>query len=187
MIYLILFAEFFYAGLLSLGGGLATLPYLYDMANRHDWFTQEDLANMIAVSESTPGPIGINCATYAGYTASGILGGVVATAGLVFPSLIIIIIVAHFLKRFRESTLVKQSFYGLRPVVTALIGAACFEVLRITIFSFDRFEETGVWYDLFALPELLLFAVLLVMVLRIKWHPIAFIGIGALCGIVFSL
>ena len=103
MTYVILFFEFFKIGLFAVGGGLATLPFLYELAGKYTWFDEAMLGNMIAVSQSTPGPIGINMATYAGFNAAGILGGILATVGLVTPSVIIIIIVAHVLNKFKES------------------------------------------------------------------------------------
>lgn len=118
MTYLLLFYEFFKTGLFAVGGGLATLPFLYDMAARHpEWFTTSQLADMVAVSESTPGPLGVNMATYVGFITGGLPGALVATIGLVAPSIIIILIVAAFLKRFRDSKLVNAVFYGLRPGV----------------------------------------------------------------------
>ena len=116
-IYILLFLEFFKTGLFSIGGGLATLPFLYDIADKYPWFDRAVLADMIAVSESTPGPIGINMATYVGYETGGILGGILATVALVLPSVIIIIIIAKFLNKFNENKIVKSAFYGLRPAV----------------------------------------------------------------------
>ena len=127
MIYLRLFFEFFKAGLFAVGGGLATLPFLYDMAEKTGWFTAETVMDMIAISESTPGPIGVNMATYAGFTTAGVLGSVCATVGLVFPSVIIIIFVYKMLEKFKGSKLVNDVFYGLRPAVAGLVGAAGFQ------------------------------------------------------------
>ena len=103
MIYLRLFYEFFKAGLFAVGGGMATLPFLYDISDSTGWFTHSQLADMIAVSESTPGPIGVNMATYVGYTTGGIPGAVIATLGLITPSIIIILIIAKALQAFRQS------------------------------------------------------------------------------------
>lgn len=111
-----LFFEFFKAGLFAVGGGLATLPFLYDIASRYDWMSVESITDMIAISESTPGPLGVNMATYAGYHAYGVLGGVVATFALVLPSIIVIVIVAKILEKFKENRLVKDTFAGLRRV-----------------------------------------------------------------------
>ena len=103
MIYLQLFFEFFKAGLFAIGGGLATIPFLTDIGQRTGWFTSGELANMIAISESTPGPMGVNMATYVGFHTGGIAGGVIATLGLVCPSILVILVIAGFLKKFRES------------------------------------------------------------------------------------
>ena len=127
MIYLILAYEFFKIGLFSIGGGMATLPFLMDLTNKYDWFTVSELTNMVAISESTPGPVGINMATYAGYNAAGVLGAVVATLALTAPAWIIIIVIAKFLENFSENTNVKAAFYGIRPAVAALIGYAVWE------------------------------------------------------------
>ena len=127
-----LFFEFCRVGLFSVGGGLATIPFLTDLGERTQWFDSGDLANMIAISESTPGPMGVNMATYVGFhTGSlaggpvlGIIGGVVATLGLIFPSIVIILIIAGFLQKFRQSKAVDAVFYGLRAASVALITAA---------------------------------------------------------------
>ena len=118
------FWEVFKTGLFSGSGGLATLPFLQNMAVSTGWFTTAQLADMIAVSESTPGPLGINTATYVGFTTAGVPGAVVATLGLVSPSIIIILVVAAFLKAFRDSRTVQDVFYGLRPASMGLIAAS---------------------------------------------------------------
>ena len=132
MLYLQLFWEFFKTGLFAIGGGMATLPFLYDMADKTGWFTRAQLADMIAVSESTPGPIGVNMATYVGFLTGGVPGAVTATVGLIAPSVIVILIVAAFLQEFRDSKYVAGAFYGLRPASTALITAAGLVVVRET-------------------------------------------------------
>ena len=137
MMYLRLFWEFFKTGLFSIGGGLATLPFLKAIGQSTGWFTQSQLADMVAVSESTPGPMGINMATYVGYTVGGVPGGIIATIGEVAPAIVIIIIIAAFLKAFEDNEYVKAGFYGLRPASTGLIAAAGFRwrgllCLRVT-------------------------------------------------------
>ena len=129
MIYIQLFYEFFKTGLFAIGGGLATLPFLYNLSDKTGWFTHTDLTNMIAVSESTPGPLGVNTATYVGFTVGGLPGAIVATLGLVAPSIIVILIIASFLKAFRDSRIVDSAFYGLRPASTGLIAAAGIPVI----------------------------------------------------------
>lgn len=187
LIYIQLFFEFFKTGLFAIGGGLATLPFLSDIANKYTWFDQAMLADMVAVSQSTPGPIGINMATYAGFKASGILGSIVATTALVLPSFIIIIIVAHYLSKFRESKLVNSIFIGLRPAVVGLISLAWFEIVKLSIFNINRFLETNNILNIFDYKALILFIVLFIASNKYKKHPIFFIAIGALCGIIFKI
>ena len=133
MIYLRLFWEFFKTGLFAVGGGLATLPFIYDISDRTGWFTYQQIADMIAVSESTPGPIGVNTATYVGYITGGLPGAIVATLGLVTPAIIIILIIASCLKKFRENRFVDHAFYGLRPASAGLIAAAGFSVVMLAL------------------------------------------------------
>ena len=109
MIYLRLFWEFFKTGLFAIGGGMATLPFLHDIGEATGWFTQAQLMNMLAVSESTPGPIGINMATYVGFTVAGVPGAVIATLGEVTPSIIVILIIAALLRNFRENRYVDRA------------------------------------------------------------------------------
>ena len=135
MIYLQLFWEFFKIGLFAIGGGPATLPFLMDLTEKYDWFTMADLTNMVAVSESTPGPIGLNMATYAGFHAAGIPGGVTASMSLVLPSVIVIILVAKFLANFSENKTVKAVFFGIRPAVTALIASAVAGLFQVALMT----------------------------------------------------
>lgn len=188
---LTLFFEFFKTGLFAVGGGMATLPFLYDMSARHpDWFTTAQLADMIAVSESTPGPIGVNMATYVGFRTAGVLGGLITTLGLVAPSVIIILIVARVLKQFRENKYVDAAFYGLRPCSVGLIAAAGLLVVKIALFNPDAYAASGALLDLFNFKALILAAVLLVLTRAVKQtkklHPIFFILGSALVGVVFS-
>ena len=198
MVFLLLFLEFFKTGLFAIGGGMATLPFLNEMANKYPWFTVNDVSDMIAVSESTPGPIGVNMATYAGYTTGykelGVLGGVlgafVSTVGLVLPSLIIIIIVAKILEKFRESKLVKDAFYTLRPAVTALIAVAGISIIKTSLVNIDAFSASGNYMDLFNIVAIIMFAVILCMQLlvkKIKLHPIVYIAVAAVVGIIFKM
>ncbi len=188
---LTLFFEFFKTGLFAVGGGMATLPFLYDMSSRHpDWFTTAQLADMIAVSESTPGPIGVNMATYVGFRTAGVPGGLIATLGLVAPSVVIILIVARVLKQFRENKYVDAAFYGLRPCSIGLIAAAGLLVVKIALFNFDAYAASGSLADLFNFKALALAAVLLVLTRAVKatkkLHPIFFILGSALVGVLFA-
>ena len=190
MILLRLFFEFFKTGLFAVGGGMATLPFMYDISTRTGWFTHETLADMIAVAESTPGPIGVNMATYVGFVTAGIPGAVIATLGLVTPSVIIILLIARALKAFRENPNVDAGFYGLRPCSVGLIAAAGFLVIKIALFRTGLYAETGKLLDLFNFKAILLVAVLIVCTRYVKklkgLHPIVFILCSAVVGIVFS-
>ncbi len=197
-IYLKLYWEFFKTGLFAVGGGMATLPFLQNIGQSTGWYSYTDLMNMLAVSESTPGPIGINMATYVGYTAAGVPGAVIATLGEVTPSIIVILIVAAVLNSFRNNKYVDQAFYGLRPASTGLIGAACVMVVLEVLTAIQRVApESGALYrftasagglaDLFNWQGLVLAAVLLVLTNWVKkvknWHPIVFIGLSAAVGV----
>ena len=190
MLYLRLFYEFFKTGLFAVGGGMATLPFLYSMSDTTGWFTHAQLADMIAVSESTPGPIGVNMATYVGFTTAGIPGAVTATLGLVAPSIIIILIIAKVLAAFRQNKYVDAAFYGLRPCSVGLIAAAGLLVVKIAVFNLDLYRQTGVFADLFNWKALLLAAVLIVLTRYVKQtkklHPIFFILGSAAAGALFT-
>lgn len=190
MIYLRLFLEFFKTGLFSVGGGMATLPFLYRMSDSTGWFTHAQLADMIAVSESTPGPIGVNMATYVGFSTAGIPGAIVATIGLVTPSVIIILIIAKILAAFRQNKYVDAAFYGLRPCSLGLIAAAGLLVVKIALFDFDLFAQSGNFIDIFNFKAIILAAVLIVLTRFVKQikklHPVVFILGSALVGAVFA-
>ena len=182
---LTLCVEFFKTGLFAVGGGLATLPFLTQMQEKYGWFTAEELANMIAVGESTPGPIGVNMATYVGYSTYGILGGLCATLSLVLPSLIIILIVAKAMDVYQKNPLVQNMFAFMRPAVAGLIAAAGFAVFKIALLrDAETFLGSINW------TAVVLYAVL---VAALHWkplkkvHPIAFIAVGALVGIVLKM
>lgn len=189
MIYLQLFWAYFKVGLFSVGGGMATIPFLYDMSDATGWFTHAQLADMLAVAESTPGPIGVNMATYVGFSTAGPLGSLVATVGLVTPSVIVVVMVARVLQQFRHNRYVESIFYGLRPASTGLIGAAGVTIALIALFHVETYRASGVLADLFNVKALLLAAVVLVFSRWVKptknWHPIIFIAISAVVGVLF--
>ncbi len=202
MLYLRLFYEFFKTGLFSIGGGMATIPFLQDMAKSTGWFTTNDLTNMIAVSESTPGPIGVNMATYVGYVTGmneggipfAILGAFTATLGLITPSIIVILIIAGFLKSFRDNKYVNNAFYGLRPASAGLIAAAGLSVITTTLFAPDilshGFQLTEIAKNIHWLG--IGFAVFLwIFTNKVKktkgLHPIIFIAFSAIVGIMFKM
>ena len=185
-----LFWEFFKTGLFAVGGGMATLPFLYSMAEATGWFSAAQLADMIAVSESTPGPIGVNMATYVGFTVAGIPGAIIATLGLIAPEIIIILIIARVLQKFRQNKLVDAAFYGLRPCSVGLIAAAGLLVVKVAMLHTDLYFQTGRLAELVDWKAVALAAVLIVLTRWVKktkkLHPIFFILGSALVGVVFS-
>lgn len=178
MILITLFLEFFKIGLFSVGGGLATLPFLYKLAENYDWFTKVELIDMIAISESTPGPIGVNMATFAGFNTAGIFGGVIATMGIVVPALLVIITIAKVLDKFKQNKYVVSAFYGIRPAVAALILASAWNVIETTLFNND-----GKMLEFFNWPALICFGILYYLLVKYKKHPVLYIGLAALAGL----
>lgn len=178
--------EFIKTGLFSVGGGLATLPFLYEMSDRTGWFSHADIADMIAISESTPGAIGINMSTYAGFRTAGVPGGIIASLALAFPSLVIILIIAKFLEKFRSSRYVEGAFYGLRPASIAMITVAGLNVMRVSLIDLDAFAQSGSVGDLFIWKALILAALILLFQKKLKWSPVVFIALSAAAGVVFQ-
>ena len=193
-----LFWEFFLTGLFAIGGGMATVPFLQDISAKTGWYTAGQLADMIAVSESTPGPLGVNMATYVGYTvgsqelggaAMGILGAVTATIGLITPSVIIIMVIAYFLKKFRESRLVDAALYGLRPASVALISAAGVDIVLFALLQVDSIYDIAgavVSWKSVLLAVLIYVGTNFVPKLK-KIHPIWFIAASAVIGVVLRM
>ena len=186
-----MFIRFFLVGLFAIGGGLATLPFLVDMGEATGWFTQLDISNMVAISESTPGPLGINMATYIGFQISsdygalaGVLGAIIAPLGVVTPSVIIILIVSKILDRFKDSKYVQYAFYGLRAASFGLIASALLSVARIAFLGAEgafSFESIN-W--LCILLSVIIFTVTMKFK---KVHPIMLIVFAAVMGIIFKM
>ena len=192
MICLRLFWEFLKIGLFSVGGGMATLPFLYDLADKTGWFTGAQVADMLAVYESTPGPIGINMATYTGYTVAGVPGAVLASVGIILPGLALVLIITAMLEKFRKNRYVEGAFYGLRPASVALITAAGLLVAKITFLDEALLEaySGGGFLSLVSWKAVILAAVLLVLTRWFKptkkLHPVVFIAASAVVGIIFA-
>ena len=191
MIYLQLFFEFFKVGLFSVGGGMATIPFLQDLGARTGWFSPADLADMIAVSESTPGPIGVNMSTYVGFTCAGVPGAIIGVLGLVTPSVFVSLFVAGFLKKLRDTPVEEGVFSGLRPASTALITAAGWSVALIALFrQVELLTTEGITRTVPYLPAILIaavvFACMNIPALK-KVHPILYIVVAAVIGAVLQL
>lgn len=183
-VFLQLFSEFFQIGLFAVGGGPATIPFLMDLPEKYDWYTKADVASMLAVSESTPGPLGINMATYAGYNAASYPGGIAATLSLVLPSLIVVILVAKILESFSKNPYVKAAFWAIRPLVTGLIAVAVVGIFETTLFTGP--DGTLRFPVLSVILCVLFFAGMNLKKLK-KMHPAFWLLIGAVLGIVFQL
>lgn len=185
--FLLMCFEFFKAGLFAVGGGLATIPFLQEMSARYGWFTMQDISTMVAVSESTPGPIGINMATYIGNRMFGFAGGVACTLSLVAPSIIVICIIARVLEKFRDSKVVKAVFGGLRPAVSGFILSAVVGIFLMALFNVKGYHETGSLMTLFRPVQIVFFFILLALY---KWkpkiHPVLLIAAAAVFGIIMG-
>ncbi len=183
MIYIMLFYEFLKTGLFAVGGGLATLPFLRNIATVHpDWFTEAMLADMIAISESTPGPIGVNMATYAGYQAAGLPGAFVATFGLVLPAFLTILVVIKVLDTFKDNRYVNAVFYGLRPAVAGLIGAAGIAVAKSSLLNLSA---SGI-LNMIHIPSVCIFVLVFITLKLFKKHPLWYLLTSALVGILLG-
>lgn len=179
---LILFFEFFKIGLFAVGGGLATLPFLYNLCNIHpDWLNQSSLLDMVAISESTPGALGVNMATYVGFTIEGAVGSIISTLGLVAPSIIVIVLVAKFLSKFKDNPTVEKVFYGIRPASIGLVMAAGFLVIKEALLNISAITN-GNFMDLFKIKSIIFAVILYIAMTKIKAHPIWFILIAAIVG-----
>lgn len=184
MIILELFFYFFIIGLISIGGGLSTIPLMTEILTSKGWLLQTEIIDMIAVSEMTPGPIGINMATYAGNKTAGLLGGISATAGLVAPSIIIIVIVAHFYTRYRNNPYVDGIMRKIRPVVTGMIAAVCAELFVITLLDVPGFKDTGSFPALFNPIAILICIFVFTANYKFRIHPVILIVSSAIIGII---
>ncbi|MDD3429349.1 MAG: chromate transporter [Oscillospiraceae bacterium] len=182
MIYLQLFYEFFKIGLFAIGGGMATIPFLYALAERMPWYTAQELVNMIAISEATPGPTGINMATAAGFAAAGITGSFVSTFSLVLPAFICIVMVSRYLTKFYKSRRIQKAFYCLRPVVTAQIAAALLLVMQATLLYSGKNGWNAISYK-----AIILYGALFVLVRKYKLHPVVYLFIGGFTGWLLAL
>ena len=188
MILLKLFYEFMKIGLFTVGGGMACVPFLLALSEKTGWYTEAQLLDMIAISESTPGPIGINMATYTGYTVEGIVGAVIATLGLVIPTVILVLCIAKFLESFKDNKYVLGAMYGLRPASTGLIAAAGVSVAVLSLVNTDAFMARE-WASVVEPKSIVLAAILLILTNKVKktknLHPVFYIAASAVVGIVF--
>lgn len=180
--------SFFYVGLFTIGGGIVGLTLLQQTFVDTGIISLEDFYNMVAISESTPGPLGTNMATYIGYKFYGISGGIVATLSEALPSIIIILIIAHFLQKFNQNQYVKGALSFLRPITTGLILVPVIQICLHTlivvpeeirsIVTLQGLKEFFNWINIIA------YSAFVFLLFKFKMHPIVVIGLGAIFGIV---
>jgi chromate transporter len=180
-----LFCVFFYVGAFTIGGGLVAITLMQQEIVGRGLISPERFVNMIAISESTPGPIGVNMATYIGYELYGVAGGIITTFGTVLPSLIVIIAIAKFFGSFQEKRGVKAAFYGLRAGSTGLIAVAAVQVVVISMLTLSAFQKSGNFRDIADWRAVSLFALVFALKAKFDLHPIAFIALGAVFGVFF--
>ncbi|MDR1901630.1 MAG: chromate transporter [Treponema sp.] len=180
---LLFFGVFFQIGLFAVGGGLATLPFLFDLADKSDWLTHEMVGNMFAVAQSLPGAIGVNTAAYTGFRYMYIPGVLCAMLGLICPSIIIIIIIARVLTVFKENTMVKAVFNGLRPAAAGLLAAAGLGAIKLSLYN----GSAVLWYEYLRWRECILFMVLFLAIHKFKKNPVIYIAAAGIAGAVLGL
>jgi chromate transporter len=183
VIFLVIFVTFFKIGVFSIGGGLATLPFLFELAEQHSWLSPEKIGDFLAIAQSSPGATGVNMAAQTGYLWAGPGGSAAAALGLITPSIIVIIIVARMLAAFKENKIVAAVFTGLRPAAAGLLAAAGFGVWKLALFE----SGGAVWYGFIRWRELCLFAVFFILVWKFKKHPILYIAAAGAVGIGLGL
>jgi len=179
----VLYIVFFQIGLFAVGGGLAALPFLFRLADKYEWLSHEQIGNMLAIVQSSPGALGVNMSAQAGYYAAGIPGAILASLGLVSPAIIIIVIVARMFAAFKENQIVAAVFTGLRPAATGLLCAAGFGAWKLSLYN----PAFTAWYELLRWKECLLLILLFLGISRLKFHPIIYVIIAGVAGIVFKL
>ncbi|PKM49056.1 MAG: chromate transporter [Firmicutes bacterium HGW-Firmicutes-7] len=178
-----LFVEFFSLGIFSYGGGLAILVLLQEKAIELRWLTQAQFADIVAISQSTPGPIAINLATFVGYTQGSILGSFIASIAVILPGTIISIIVAKFMDKFNEKPVVKAILKGLRAIVIGMIATAILNIAYVSIVNIDAYLVTRYFWDLVELKSLIVFSILIFLSIKFKKHPIYYIVPAGIIGL----
>lgn len=184
-LYILLYFEFFKIGLFSLGGGYATLPFLYHMSEQYQWFSSTELTQMLAISSITPGPVGLNVATYAGFKTAGVLGSIIATSAIMMPSYFMVIVISKMLKKFKDNFLVESALYALRPATAAMIGAVSIRLFKdcvIRSLEFNTFSFVNIT-SFVDIKAIFLIICLFIFSFYYKRDPLLFLIIGAIAGI----
>ena len=184
MKFLYLFFSFAKIGLFAVGGGLATLPFLFEIADSSNgWLTREMIGDRLAVAQSLPGAIGTNLSSYIGFEYAGIPGAYAAAVSLTLPSIIIILLVARMLQQFKESATVKSLFSGFRPAAAGLLSAAAFSAISLSLWN----AAAPVWYEFLRWKETSIFIIIFLLVFIFKKHPIVYIAAAGVAGVILKL
>jgi chromate transporter len=183
MNFLFLFAEFCKIGLFSVGGGLATLPFLFELAEKNDWLSPEKVGDFLAIAQIAPGAIGVNMGAQTGFLFAGVPGAYTAALALAAPSMVVIIFVARMLKSFRENRIVTAVFSGLRPAAAGLLAAAGFNAWKFSLAN----SGAENWYELLRWRESILFVLFFFCIYKLKGHPVIYIAIAAALGVILGL
>ncbi len=187
MIYLLLICEFFKVGLFAVGGGYATLPFLYHISEVYGWYSAKELVDMLAISSITPGPVGINVATFAGFKSAGILGSLLATSSLILPSFIIVILISKLLNKFKENFYVQAILYAIKPAGCALLAAVGVQLFQEYILRDTSVLDFNQLTSFIDIKALILLVGLFVMSIKVKKDPLIYLGVAAVCGILMHL
>lgn len=180
-----LFFTFFLIGLFTIGGGQVAITIMQQYLVDTGIIDSAEFFSMVAVSESTPGPIGINMATYVGCKLYGVFGGVVITFGTVLPSLIVIMLIAGYYEKIQKNNLVQSAFSALRPGVTGLVAVAAWQIIALAVVNVQGFTNSGSFSELFDLKTLAAYLVFKALLLFTKVNPILVIAAGGVFGLVF--
>ena len=186
---ILIYLEFFKTGMFAVGGGLATVPFLFRMANDHftfirqtGWLSTEQVGNFLAIAQCSPGAIGVNIATQVGFLYGGTAGSIAAAMGLTSPAIIAITIIAKTLQSIKENKITDSIFKGLRPAATGLLGAAGWGVWRLALYN----PGYNVWHEIIRWREGIVCMAIFALVVKFKFHPIIYIAMGAASGILFG-
>lgn len=184
---LILAFEYMKIGAVAIGGGYTVIPFLYYLVEKYHWFEVAQITQMIAVSNLTPGPIGINMATFVGVKVGGILGAAFVTFAFMVPSIIIVCSLSKFLKKNKENKLINNIMYGLRPAAVALISVAGLKIMNTTVFNLTKFLKTHNLSDFISLKAFILLMAFCAMGLKLKKNPMILIVAAIVLGLVIKL
>lgn len=179
--------EYFKIGAVAIGGGYTVIPFLYYLVDKYKWFNVSEITQMIAVSNLTPGPIGINMATFVGIKVGGASGAALTTISFMVPSFIIICLLARFLKKNGENKCINNVMYGLRPAAVALISVAGLKIMNTTVFNLSKFLETHKLLDFISLKALILLVLFIAAGLKLKKNPMILIAAAIVIGLVIRM